>query len=377
MSVTRTALIAAGVFDGEVLHHGKAVLVDGKHITGLCGADDIPEGYHHADLGRGVLAPGFIDVQVNGGGGYLLNETPNLDGVCGIAAAHRRFGTVGLMPTVITDAPRIIAEAIAAVESAATVAPQVLGIHVEGPFLDPVRKGAHEARFIRILEAADIAQLTAATCKVMITLAPNRVSPAQIAALVQGGVIVSLGHSDASYDEAAAALAAGARGFTHLYNAMSQMAGREPAMVGAALAQRETFVGIIPDGFHVHDEALQVAYAAKGAGRIMLITDAMTSAAGGPDHFALQGRVVSRRDGRLTLDDGTLAGSDLSMDQAVRYCVQKLNWPLTDVLRMASRTPAEFLLAGERLGRIQPGFLASLVHLDDDLMVRRTWIEGQ
>ena len=276
--MTHTALIAAGVFDGETLHHGKAVLVDGKHVAGLCAVDDIPEGYQPVDLGRGVLAPGFIDVQVNGGGGYLLNEAPNLDGVCGIAAAHRKCGTVGLMPTVITDAPRVITEAIAAVESAANVAPQVLGIHVEGPFLDPVRKGAHEVRFIRTLEADDIAQLTAATCKVMITLAPNRVSPAQIAALAQGGVIVSLGHSDANYDEATAALAAGARGFTHLYNAMSQMVGREPAMVGAALARREAYVGIIPDGFHVHDEALQVAYAAKGPGRIMLITDAMTSA---------------------------------------------------------------------------------------------------
>jgi N-acetylglucosamine-6-phosphate deacetylase len=376
--MTPKALIAPRLFDGATFVEHHAVIVAGSHIDAVVPVADIPAGAEIVQLGRGFLAPGFIDVQVNGGGGALLNEEPTVAGVRRIAESHRRFGTVGLLPTVITDAPSVLAKAIAAVGAArAAGVPGILGIHIEGPFLDIARKGAHAARFIRELTIADVETIAAADCgAVMLTVAPNRVQPDLVEALARRGVLVSLGHSDASFAEASAAVAAGARAFTHLYNAMSQLTGREPGMVGAALESRDTFVGIIADGHHAHDAALRLAFAAKPANRMMLITDAMPSAAGGPDRFELQGRTVTRKAGRLSLDDGTLAGSDLTMDAALRHGVERLGLRLTDALIMASRTPADFLRRGDRLGRIAPGFLASLVHLDDSLSVLNTWIDG-
>jgi N-acetylglucosamine-6-phosphate deacetylase len=203
------------------------------------------------------------------------------------------------------------------------------------------------------------------------------VAPELVAKLVAGGVLVSLGHSEATAVEAQAALAAGARSFTHLFNAMSQLTGREPGMVGAALADAGSFCGLIADGHHVHDAALKVALAVKPRNRMVLVSDAMSTAAGGPDRFKLQGRAVTRRDGRLQLDDGTLAGSNLTMDEAVRYCTQRLGVSLEDGLRMASLNPATFLKRDRELGRIAPGYLASLVHLRDDLRVVQTWIDGK
>ena len=273
----------------------------------------------------------------------------------------------------------MLEKAIAAVrEARAQDVPGVLGIHIEGPFLDVERKGAHAQHFIREMTEADVAGIAAAgTGVVMLTLAPNKVPPELIRMLSNQGVLVSLGHAEATIAEVRVALAAGARAFTHIYNAMSQMNGREPGMVGAALSDADSFVGIIADGYHVHDAALQVAFAAKSHDRLMLITDAMPTAAGGPDRFELQGRIVLRHNGRLQLEDGTLAGSNLTMDEALRYCVQHLGLPLANVLRMASLVPAQFLRRESQLGCIAPGYLASLVHLSDDLQVLETWIEGR
>ena len=313
-----------------------------------------------------MLAPGFIDVQVNGGGGALLNDNPTIGTVRRIAESHRKFGTTGMLPTVITDAPEVLSKAIAAVKAArAENVPGVLGIHIEGPFLDKERKGAHEVRFIREMTEADVAQIANADCgSIMLTLAPNRVAPDLIKSLAGKGVLVSLGHSEASLAEVTKALASGARAFTHLFNAMSQLNGREPGMVGAALSDLNSFCGLIADGFHVHDAALKVAFAAKPHNRIMLVTDAMPTAAGGPDSFELQGRKIHLKNGKLQLDDGTLAGSNLTMDEAVRYCVERLGVALEDALRMASLNPASFLRRDHELGRIKPGYLASLVHLE-------------
>jgi N-acetylglucosamine-6-phosphate deacetylase len=293
-----------------------------------------------------LLVPGFIDVQVNGGGGALLNDNPTIDTVRHIAESHRKFGTTGMLPTVITDAPEILSKAIVAVKTArAKNIPGILGIHIEGPFLDKERKGAHEARFIREMTDADVAQIANAECgSIMLTLAPNRVALASIKSLTGKGVLVSLGHSEATVAEVTKALASGARAFTHLFNAMSQLNGREPGMVGAALTDRDSYCGLIADGFHVHDAAMKVALAAKPHNRIMLVTDAMPTAAGGPDSFELQGRKIHLKNGKLQLDDNTLAGSNLTMDEAVRYCVERL---------------------------------ASLVHLSDDLHVLETWIDGK
>jgi len=370
-------LSGARIFDGERFHDDHAVVIDERRIAAIVPYSERPHGAER-DLGGGVLAPGYIDVQVNGGGGVLFNDDPTPEGIARIAAAHRKHGTVGLLPTLVTDAPEVMTAAIAATREARQLTPATLGIHLEGPFLDPRRKGAHELKYIRELEPHDVTTIAGASCgAVMLTLAPNRVAVESIAELARHGVLVSLGHSDASYEQACAAVIAGARAFTHLYNAMSAPAGREPGMVGAALDLTDAFVGIIADGHHVHDANLRIAFAAKRHDRFMLITDAMPPAAGGPDHFDLQGRRVTNADGRLRLDDGTLAGSVLTMDEAVRYAIKVARLALGDALAMASRIPAMFLRRETELGRIAPGHLASLVHLDDDLRVLDTWIEGR
>ncbi|MCG2625625.1 N-acetylglucosamine-6-phosphate deacetylase [Bradyrhizobium sp. WYCCWR 13023] len=369
-------LSGARIFDGERFLDDHAVVVDGARIAAIVPHSQRPDGAMR-DLGGGLLAPGYVDVQVNGGGGVLFNEDPTPEGIARIAAAHRDHGTIGLLPTLVTDTPQVMATAIAATREARRLTPAALGIHLEGPFLDPRRKGAHELNYIRNLEPDDIATIAKAECgAIMLTLAPNRVGAESIAELTRQGVLVSLGHSDATYQEARRAVEAGARAFTHLFNAMSPPTGREPGMVGAALDLDDVFVGLIADGHHVHEANLRVALAAKRHDRFMLITDAMPPAAGGPDHFDLQGRRVTSVDGCLRLDDGTLAGSVLTMDEAVRYAVNVLRLPLANALAMASRIPATFLRRDTDLGRIAPGYLASLVHLDDELRVQETWIEG-
>lgn len=371
------ALIGARVFDGEVFHDDMAVVVEGMHIT-----DVVPIGDHKTDietrtLAGGLLAPGFIDVQVNGGGGALLNDNPTAETVCTIASSHRRFGTTGMLPTVITDDMAVMQSAINAVRGCQEQGhANVLGIHIEGPFLDKARKGAHDEKYIRNISQTDFDMLAVANCgAMMLTLAPNRVAAADITKLVSMGVRVSLGHSEATFEEAQSALNAGATSFTHLFNAMSQLTGREPGMVGAALTNDQSFIGVIADGYHLHDASLHLAFAAASLGRFMLVSDAMSPAAGGPDHFLLQGRDVKRVKGRLELQDGTLAGSNLTMDEAVRYCTQKLSVPLANALQMASRNPARFLGRAD-LGVIKRGALASFVHLDDELNVLNTWVEG-
>ena len=373
-----TALVGARIFDGERFLDDHAVVVEGGRIAAIAPYAERPRAGRERDLGGGLLAPGFIDVQVNGGGGALMNDDPSAAVVARIAESHRKYGSVGVMPTLVTDAPETMRAAIAATREARRNHPSVLGIHLEGPFLDPTRKGAHQAKYVRGIEPADIETIAGADCgAVMVTLAPNRVAPEVIRRLVARGVLVSLGHAEASYEEALAGLAAGAHAFTHLFNAMSQLQGRKPGMVGAALDSREAYVGVIADGHHVHPASLRVALAAKRRDRFMLLTAAMPPAADGPDSFLLQERRVARVDGCLRLEDGTIAGSTLTMDEAVRYCVRTVGVTLADALAMASRFPATFLRRGRELGRIAPGYLASLVHLDDELRVRETWVEGQ
>jgi N-acetylglucosamine-6-phosphate deacetylase len=373
-----TALVGARIFDGERFLDDHVVVVEGARIAGVAPYGNRSRGGVEVDLGGGLLAPGFIDVQVNGGGGALMNDHPSVDVVARIAESHRKCGTVGVMPTLVTDTPEKMRSAIAAVRDARRRFPSVLGIHLEGPFLDPARKGAHDASFIRPIAPSDIEMIAGADCgAVMLTVAPNRVPADAIRALAARGVLVSLGHSEAAYEEALAGLAAGARAFTHLFNAMGPFQGRKPGMVGAALDAKDAFVGIIADGHHVHSASLRIAFAAKPHDRMMLISDAMPPAADGPDSFVLQGRRVARADGCLRLGDGTIAGSVITMDEAVRFCVYTVGVTLAHALAMASRTPATFLRRDRDLGRIAPGYLASLVHLDDELRVRETWVEGE
>ena len=330
------------------------------------------------DFGPGTLAPGFIDLQVNGGGGVLFNEQPTVEGVKAISTAHRRFGTTGLLPTVITDWTEVMARAVEAVRQArAEGVPGVVGIHVEGPFLDLARRGAHPPEHVRAFDEADLEWLDPrGVGTLLLTVSPKAVPPDVIRKLVARGIIVSLGHSDATCEEAMAALAAGARCFTHLYNAMSQLSSRAPGMVGAALSDSQSHIGLIADGHHVDPAAIKIALAAKPRGKIFLVSDAMPTAAGGPDHFHLQGRRVERHGGRLTLADGTLAGSDLTMDEAVRFMAGSGLVSLEEALRMASLYPAELLGIESEAGRLVAGAAADFVHLDDQLKAVQTFVGG-
>lgn len=372
------ALTGARIFDGGRLVDKAAVVVDGAIIAAVPAETELPREIERRPV-VGLLAPGFVDVQVNGGGGVLFNQTPTAAAVAAIGAAHRRFGTTGFLPTFISDAPERMREAVAAVgEALRAGVPGLLGIHLEGPWLNPARRGVHDAGFFRDLSEDDIVLLTAPGLgRVIVTLAPERVPPAAIARLVEAGVIVSAGHTEADTATLGRARAAGLAGFTHLFNAMPPLSGRDPGPVGAALADRDAWCGVIVDLHHVDPVSLRVAVAAHGFERTMLVSDAMPTV--GTDHarFDLLGRDVAKKDGRLVTDDGTLAGSHLDMAAAVRNAVLALGQPLEAALHMASRAPVEFLGLGDRLGRIAPGYRANLVLLDANLQVRETWIDGK
>ena len=373
------AIRAPRLFTGERFLDDHVVLIgpDGR-VEAVGPPGILPEGRPCRFLPDGLLAPGFIDAQVNGGGGVLFNAVRTPAGVADIAVAHRRFGSTGLLPTFITDRPEARAEAVATARIAVREAPGVLGLHLEGPWLAPARKGAHDPALIVPMSDADVDGLLGAGLPVLlVTVAPEAATPGQIRRLTEGGVIVSLGHSDASLEVATAAVEAGARGVTHLFNAMSQLGHRAPGLVGATLDNGGVWAGLIADGHHVDPAALRVALRSKRPpGRLFLVSDAMPPAGSPGDTFTLGGRTVTRRDGRLTLEDGTLAGSDLTMDAALRFAVRHLEVGLGEALRMASLYPAEFLRLDKARGRLAPGHHADLVWLDDALAVRGTWIGG-
>ncbi len=331
------------------------------------------------DLGGNLLAPGFIDCQVNGGGGVLFNDQTDAAAIAAIATAHRAFGSTGLLPTLIStdwESMRLAAAAVRAARKQGM--PGLLGLHFEGPYLNPDRKGAHDDTRIRPLDDAALELFASPDLgSVIVTLAPEMVSPGTIRRLTDAGVRVCAGHSAASHDQITAALDEGLAGFTHLFNAMPAMTSRQPGIVGAALADRDSYCGIIADGHHVHPTMLRNALAAKAKGRMLLVTDAMPSVGGKGDSFQLAGRTVNVSDGRCTLTDGTLAGSNLDMATAVRNAVSLLGQPREEALRMASLYPATFLGLEHERGRIAAGYRADLVQLDDDLNVRRTFIGGE
>jgi N-acetylglucosamine-6-phosphate deacetylase len=371
------ALTGARVFDGARLIDGCAVVIDDGRVAAVVPQADVPAGIGRREI-AGLLAPGFIDVQVNGGGGVLFNDVTTADGIRAIGVAHRRFGTVGFLPTLITDAREKLGAALRATEAAiAANVPGVLGVHLEGPFLNPERKGVHEPRFMRPIDDEDIALIESARAsRIMMTVAPEKVPAATIRRLATAGVVLSAGHTAAPLETIRVARAAGLTGFTHLFNAMPPLAGRDPGPVGAALDDPEAWCGLIVDMHHVSATSLRIAIAARGWQRMMLVTDAMPSVGSPEGSFMLLGREISRRDGRLTTTDGTLAGSDLDMATAVRNTVAALGLPLEAALHMASGAPAAYLGLEAELGRIAPGYRASLVLLDDDLVVTETWIDG-
>jgi N-acetylglucosamine-6-phosphate deacetylase len=372
------AVLAGTVFDGEMVHRDCAVVIEGTRIAGLVAGGEVPAGMPTRMLSDGAwLAPGFIDVQVNGGGDVLFNDEPTPEGIAAIVAGHRKFGTTGLLPTLITDTPAKMRAALDAVRRAAPANASVLGIHFEGPFLSPGKPGVHDPAMIRRPDENDAALLCAPQAhRTVVTLAPEEVPPGFTARLAAAGVRVCLGHSMATYVETKAALAEGLVGFTHLFNAMRPLESREPGPIAAALETPAAWFGMIVDGVHVAPATLRLAL--RGAAHPMLVTDAMPPVGGRAPRFTLYGNEIVVRDGRCARADGTLAGAALDMASAVRNCVRMLDVPLTDALRFASTEPARFLGLGKELGRLAPGYRADMVAFDpDDISVVETWVAGE
>ncbi len=375
------ALTGARIFDGETWLEGQALLLRDGRIAALVPESSLPAETAREDVTGKLILPGFIDLQVNGGGGVLFNATRSVEGIAAMCAAHARFGTTALLPTLITDTFEIRTEAIAAgVAARAAHVPGFLGLHLEGPHLSIARKGAHDPALIRPMEARDLSALTEAAARLdalMVTLAPENATAEQVRALTDAGIVVSLGHSDCSFATARAYAAAGARTVTHLFNAMSPLGHREPGLVGAALDIGSLSAGIIADGFHVDPAALGVALRAKrGPGQIFVVTDAMSSIGSDETSFFLNGREIFRKDGRLTLADGTLAGADIDMLSSVRYLAETVGIGLEEAVRMASLYPATAMGLADRKGRIAVGYDADLVVLTPDHALSATWIGG-
>lgn len=372
--MARQILTGARIFDGHRLIEHHALVIDNDEITAILPQDKVPaQGRREVD---GIIAPAFLDLQVNGGGGVMVDGATDLAALRQICAAHRRLGTAGILPTLITDTPDSTARVIdAGIRAAEAGVPGFLGLHLEGPHLDPRRKGAHDPALIRPMSEGDLHRLCDAARRLpalMVTLAPESASPQQIAALAGAGALVSLGHSDCSYDEAMAAFAAGARTATHLFNAMSQIGHRAPGLAGAVLSG-QAGAGLIADGIHVHPAVMRMALAARPDG-IFLVSDCMAFAGTDLTEMKLNGRQVLRHDGRLTLADGTLAGADLTLPQAMATLVGQVGISPERALAMATSEPARLLGLQASHGALLPGRKTEMVRLGPDFRLIEHWL---
>lgn len=370
-------LSGARVFDGKSFREGVSVTIVNGRIAGL-GAAPADAG-ETIDLGGGLLAPGFVDLQVNGGGGVLFNSDTSEAAVGTIVAAHRRYGTTGILPTVISDSREVQRRAVQAVEAAMAGGNEsVLGVHLEGPHLDAGKRGVHREEYFRPLDGAERNWLAALVQRmtVLVTLAPEHTPPDEINALAELGIRVSAGHTNAAYATVREAAESGLSGFTHLYNAMGGLGSREPGVVGAALDLDDCWCGIIVDGQHVSPAAVRLAYRAKPPGKLYLVSDAMATSGSSVTSFELYGETVAVVDGALRNREGRIAGSSITLADAVRIAHQDVGLPLDACLRMASLYPASYIGESQDRGRIRAGYRADLVHLDDDLTVRGAWVGG-
>jgi N-acetylglucosamine-6-phosphate deacetylase len=372
------ALSNSKIYAGDSWLENHSVLMENGKIVKLCASIDVPLSCPVEDLDGHFLVPGFVDIQVNGGGGVILNNTPDKSSIETVATAHRKFGTTSLTPTFITDEATKMRKMAAAMEKAwAENSPGIKGIHFEGPFLNVERKGVHDAQLIRPVDDGFLELVKNSNLgQVIVTLAPEKVTTNYIRTLVDAGIIVCAGHTNATYDQTQEAMDAGLTGFTHLHNAMPAMQSRTPGVIGAALASGDSFCGVIADGQHVHWATLSATLAAKGPDKIMLVTDAMSPVGTDETSFMLGDQLIDVRDGRCVTTDGVLAGSALDMATAVRNVSKLAGQTLLSAVKMASTTPAAFLGLNNKIGQIRPGFDADLVLLDKDIKAIKTWIAG-
>jgi N-acetylglucosamine-6-phosphate deacetylase len=372
------ALINAEIFDGDALHQGKALLIDDGRVLSIVDEAALASTTPRVDMQGQLLVPGLVDLQVNGGGGVLFNSDTSTAGLKRIAAAHIAAGTTSLLPTIISDSDAVMETAIAAVDAVTNTLPSVIGIHLEGPCLNPEKCGVHDAGIMRELDDDMLSLMSSlAQGKTLVTLAPECVPTERIAELVARGVIVSAGHSLANFDEAEAAIAAGLRGVTHLFNAMPPLLSRDPGLAGAALSDDRAWFGIIVDGYHMHPSVVKLALRGKNAGGAILVSDAMPSVGTEGETFELYGETIHVAQGRCVTDDGRLAGAHLTLLQAVHNAAEYAGLDWFEALRMASLYPAQAIGLSEEVGSLRPGCRADFLVLDNNKNLQQVWVEGK
>ena len=373
----KQALLGSQIFCGERFYDHHALLIDGNSIIEIVDEKNIPNAFNKIELDQGIIAPGFIDLQVNGGGGILFNNRPTKESLNTIINAHQFFGTTSIMPTVISDSIKVLTKCTRAVTQEIKKNSALLGIHIEGPFFSLKYRGVHQKKYISKLSSEYLELFSnLKEFPVILTLAPECISIKDLNHLASLGLKIMAGHTDASYDELEQAAKNNLNGFTHLFNAMSQMSARKPGAVGAALDFDNLYASIIVDLHHVHHSLIKLAYQKKPIGKLFFISDSMATINHGEPTFELYDEVVSEQNGRITNAEGKLAGSSITQIDAVKNAYQKCNIPLDHALAMASRYPAEFIGVDRYLGSLKPNYRADLVHFDSNFKVNNVWTSG-
>ena len=377
----KKSFVGATIFDGFKRHLNAALIIKNGKVDEIIPEEKVDPKTDQIVLAGGLLTPGFVDLQVNGGGGVLFNDNPSLENLKTICEAHAKLGSTSIMPTLISDSPEVKKRAISTITDALDKQVNgLVGLHLEGPHLALARKGAHEERFIRPMKEFDCLELESLANKIsklMLTIAPEAVSPQQITRLSKAGAIISLGHTDCTFNQAAEAVDAGATCATHLFNAMSPFGSREPGLVGAVLDSGRLFSGIIADGFHVNKASINLASRAKkGPGALFLVSDSMSTVGSDQKHFFLNDRLITRSQGKLILEDGTLAGADIHLSDAVKYMVNEVGISQDDAIRMASLIPAKVLGVESEIGCLAPDARADFLWMKNDLEIEKVWVGG-
>jgi len=374
----KRALLGSQIFCGERFYNHHALLIDGNSIIEIVDENNIPKAFNKIKLNQGILAPGFIDLQVNGGGGVLFNNNPTKENLNTIINAHQFFGTTSIMPTVISDSFKVLNKCTETVTQEIKKNSGLIGIHIEGPFFSLKYRGVHQKKYINKLNSEYFELFSnLKEFPVILTLAPECISMQDLNHLASLGMKIMAGHTDANYDELGQAAKNNLNGFTHLFNAMSQMSAREPGAVGAALDFDNLYASIIVDLHHVHHSLIELAYQKKPIGKLFFISDSMATINHGEPTFELYDEIVSEQNGRITNAEGKLAGSSITQIDAVKNAYQQCNIPLDHALAMASRYPAEFLSVEDYLGSLKPGYRADLVHFDSNFEVNNVWASGE
>jgi N-acetylglucosamine-6-phosphate deacetylase len=374
----KQAITGSKLFNGIDFIEHKALLIEDQHIAGIVNKDAIPTDFQVKKLDGGILSPGFIDLQVNGGGGKLFNNSPDKESLNTIISAHQYFGTTSIMPTVISDSLNILQKCTDTISNEIDNNHSLLGIHIEGPFFNVKYRGVHQKQYINTINASYLNLFeTLDKFPVMLTLAPECISIKQLKHLKSLGFKILAGHTDANYDQLEEAVKYGLDGFTHLFNAMGQISAREPGVVGSAFDFDETSASIIVDLHHVHPSLINLSFKQKPKGKLFFVSDSMATINHGEPSFELYDEVVSESNGRIINSEGKLAGSSITQIDAIKNAYQKCSIPLESAISMATLYPAEYLGVSDYIGQLKKGYRADLAHFDSNFHVQNVWLAGK